>query len=150
MGLITTCLLKFPGYWHIFNMMSTIYLQEWAHQRAQLDFGQRSVKENANAGKTLSCIKPSKPHQFSEVLYIGWFKWKVKRSLSTKQLHLSWYSLWVGGDEQLRTFWSWDCCLDISFYWCLRKLSYINFLTLLLALVLSFIIPWKLWLYCIL
>lgn len=113
-------------------------------------FWTKSVKENANAGKFLSCIKPSKPHQVSEVLNSGWFKRKVKRSISTKKLHCSWYSHWVVGDQKLRTFWSWDCSLDISFYWCLRNLSYIHFLILLLALLLSFIIPWKLWLYCIL
>lgn len=110
----------------------------------------RSVKENANAAKNLSCIKLSKPHQVSAGLYRGWFRRKVKRSLSTKKLHLPWYNHWVVGNQQFRTFWSWDCSLDISSYWCLRNLSYINVLILLLALLLSFISPWKLWLYCIL
>lgn len=40
--LITTALLKIPVYWHIFNMMSSIYLQEGTHQKSMvLNTGQK-------------------------------------------------------------------------------------------------------------
>lgn len=75
LGLIITCLLKFPVYWHIFDRMSTIYLQGWTDQRGLvLWFWTKVSKKNANSGKNLSCIKPSKSHQVSAVQYNGWFK----------------------------------------------------------------------------
>lgn len=92
-------------------------------------FGHRSEKDNTNANKNLSCIKPSKAsHRVSEVTYSGWVKRKDKNSVSIKKLHLSCYSHSVVGNHQIKNFLMLRLPLELWFFLFLIGWSYMNFL----------------------